>query len=249
LSNRKHAFQIVHLTSKHFHKNMEQHQPNEFSVERQRPMGRQPLQPHSGQKRPVDATEADDELFMRRALEENFRSGVEMLYRRYYQPMCTHAVKFVGSREIAEDLVSEIFFQFYANQTFLTINTSYRLYLFRTLRNRAYNYLRWDMSRKADLAEANHKPMLEEYQPDHISQYEELYHDVEEAINKLPVERRKIYLMRKFEGRKYQDIADELHLSVKTVDVQLTKANQFIRQLLKEKWLLTIWGALAALSV
>ncbi|MEZ4905935.1 MAG: RNA polymerase sigma-70 factor [Spirosomataceae bacterium] len=189
--------------------------------------------------KPIKPFEGDDELFIRKALEANLRMGVELLYKRYYQPMCTHAVKFVGSRETAEDIVSEIFFQFYANKTFLEINTSYRIYLFRTVRNRAYNYLRWDLNRKADLIEAAQKPTLDEHQPDQISQFEELYHDVEEAVNKLPIERRRIYLMRKFEGKKYQEIADELHLSVKTVDVQLSRANQFIRNLLKDKWLLS----------
>ncbi|MPR32075.1 RNA polymerase sigma-70 factor [Salmonirosea aquatica] len=177
-----------------------------------------------------------DECFIRKNLEENPRLGVELLYKRYYQPMCTHAVKFVGSREVAEDLVSEIFLDFYTQNRFLEISTSYRLYLFRTVRNRAYNYLRWDLSRKAELREVAQKPILNEQQPDQISQYEELYHDVEEAVNRLPLERRRIYLMRKFDGMKYQEIADELHLSVKTVDVQLHRANQFVRELLKEKW-------------
>lgn len=184
------------------------------------------------------APATDNELFIRRNLEENSRLGVELLYKRYYQPMCTHAVKFVGSREVAEDLVSEIFFDFFSQNKFLEISTSYRLYLFRTVRNRAYNYLRWDLSRKAELSEVAQKPILNEQQPDQISQYEELYHDVEEAVNRLPVERRRIYLMRKFDGMKYQEIADELHLSIKTVDVQLTRANQFVRGLLKDKWLL-----------
>ncbi|RDB05226.1 RNA polymerase sigma-70 factor [Runella aurantiaca] len=188
------------------------------------------------------AFELDDELFIRKTLEANLRLGVELLYKRYYQPMCTHAVKFVGSREIAEDLVSEIFFQFYANKTFLEIDSSYRLYLFRTVRNRAYNHLRWDLSRKADIGEAAQKPILDEQQPDQISQFEELYHDVEEAVNKLPLERRRIYLMQKFEGKKYREIADELNLSVKTVDVQLTRANQYIRNLLKDKWLLSLFA-------
>lgn len=193
--------------------------------------------------------ELDDELFIRKALEDNLRLGVELLYKRYFQPMCTHAVKFVGSREIAEDLVSEIFFQFYSNKTFLEITTSYRLYLFRTVRNRAYNYLRWDLSRKADLTEAFQKPNPDEQQPDQISQFEELYHDLEEAVNKLPIERRRIYLMQKFEGKKYREIADELHLSVKTVDVQLNRANQYIRNLLKDKWLLSIISLCLSTSI
>ncbi len=192
---------------------------------------------------PVPGRVVSDELFIRNALLENHRLGVELLYKRYYQPLCTHAVKFVQSREVAEDLVSEIFLHFYTQKIFLEINTSYRLYLFRTVRNRAYNYLRWDLGRKAELAEAQQKPITAEQQPDQISQYEELYHDLEDAVNRLPVDRRRIYLMRKFEGKKYQEIAEELNLSVKTVDVQLNRANQFVRNALKGKWLLlaTAW--------
>jgi RNA polymerase sigma-70 factor (family 1) len=198
---------------------------------------------------PLKTFELDDELFIRKALESNILAGVELLYKRYYQPLCSHAVKFVGSREVGEDIVSDMFFQFYANKTFLEIKTSYRLYLFKTVRNRAFNYLKWDLSRKADLSEAAHKPALEEQQPDQISHFEELCRDVEEAVNKLPIERQKIYLMQKFEGKKYQQIADELNLSVKTVDVQLTRANQFIRNLLKDKWLILISIFLISLIV
>jgi RNA polymerase sigma-70 factor (family 1) len=184
--------------------------------------------------------ELNDELFIQKALETNILLGFELLYKRYYQPMCSHAVKYVGSREVAEDIVSDVFIQFHVNQTFLEIKSSYRLYLFKTVRNRAYNYMRWDLSRKADLSEVAQKPTLDEQQPDQISNYEELYQDVEAAVNQLPIERRKIYLMRKFEGKKYHEIAKELNLSVKTVDVQLTRANQFIRNLLKDKWLISI---------
>lgn len=217
---------------------------NENTGEVQKPFGTPSLPLHSAEQVSATSFEQDDELFIRKALENNLRIGVELLYKRYFQPMCTHAVKFVGSREVAEDLVSEIFFQFYSNKTFLEITSSYRLYLFRTVRNRAYNYLRWDLSRKADIAEASQKPGLDDQQPDQISQFEELYHDLEEAVNKLPLERRRIYLMQKFEGKKYREIADELHLSVKTVDVQLNRANQYIRNLLKDKWLLSIFCCL-----
>lgn len=226
---------------------MEQAYNENLGDKNQKTFGFSPIPLNPDILSPKEHVELDDELFIRKTLETNLRHGVELLYKRYYQPMCTHAVKFVGSREIAEDLVSEIFFQFYANQTFLTIDSSYRLYLFRTVRNRAYNYLRWDLSRKADLGEASQKPILDEQQPDQISQFEELYHDVEEAVNKLPIERRRIYLMQKFEGKKYREIADELNLSVKTVDVQLTRANQYIRNLLKDKWLLSLFAFLTGL--
>lgn len=198
------------------------------------------FKPLKAENEPVTDRVGADELFIRKTIVENHRLGVELLYKRYFQPLCTHAVRFVQSREVAEDLVSEIFFHFYTQKLFLEINTSYRLYLFRTVRNRAYNYLRWDLGRKAELTEASQKPILDDQQPDQISQYEELYHDVEEAVNRLPLDRRRIYLMRKFEGKKYQEIADELNLSIKTVDVQLNRANQFVRNALKGKWQLVL---------
>ena len=165
---------------------------------------------------------------------------LELHFNKIVKEVETVSITNALGRYLAEDIVSDIFFQFYANKTFLEIKSSYRLYLFKTVRNRAFNYLKWDLSRKADLSEASQKPALQEQQPDQISDFEELCKDVEEAVNKLPIERRKIYLMQKFEGKKYQEIANELNLSVKTVDVQITKANQFVRNLLKEKWLILI---------
>ena len=61
---------------------------------------------------------SDPELFIRRAFETNARLGCELLFRRYYAPLCSHAVRFVGAKAIAEDLVADIFCRFYAERTF-----------------------------------------------------------------------------------------------------------------------------------
>lgn len=180
----------------------------------------------------------DDELFIRKTLETDSRLGVELLFKRYYQPLCTHAVKFVGSREVAEDLVAEIFYQFYSTDAFRHITTSYRLYLLKTVRNRAYNYLKWELRRNVALDEAQDLPATDEEGPEGVSQFEELYQDVEHAISTLPLECRRIFLLKRFEGKRAQEIADELKLSVRTVETQLYRANQQIRALLKGKWLM-----------
>lgn len=196
---------------------------------------------------PSYASFSDDELFIRKTLLDDLQQGIELLYKRYYQPLCTHTVRLVGSRQVAEDLVSEIFYQFYSEGIFSQITTSYRAYLFRTARNRAYNYLRWELSRKSPLEDASAFPVQEYRQPDAITQYEELCQDVERAINTLPLDRRKIYLLYQFEGKKLRDIADDLQISVRTVETQVYRASQAIRKLLKDKWLLTTILALFSL--
>ncbi len=182
----------------------------------------------------------DDEFFIRRTLEQDVERGIELLYRRYFGPLCTHTVRFVRSRETAEDIVSEIFYQFYTEQLFLKITSSYRAYLFKAVRNRAYNHLRREFGRRTPLDETISLPESESYQPDAITQYEELYQDMERAINTLPIQRRKIYLLHHFGGKPAGEIAEELHLSVRTVEGQVYRAHQAIRQIMRVKWLLSI---------
>jgi RNA polymerase sigma-70 factor (ECF subfamily) len=179
----------------------------------------------------------DDELFIRRTFASDPVRAVELLYRRYFQPLCSHAVKYLGSRAAAEDLVSEVFCQFYAEGSFETITSSYRFYLYRTVRNRAFNFLRRELRRTESLDGVLDFSLPVEQQPDTISQYEDLYQDVERAINALPVDRRRIFVLRRFEDKKYGEIAAELKLSVKTVEVQIYRANRQILALLKDKWL------------
>ena len=186
---------------------------------------------------PDDEVLTDDEVFIRKTFATHPVTGVELLYRRYFQPLCSHAVRYVGARAVAEDLVSEVFCQFYSENVFQTITTSYRFYLYRTVRNRAFNYLKRELRRAESLDSAREASLPEDQQPDTISQFEDLYQDVERAINTLPVERRRIFVLRRFEDKKYQEIAAELNLSVKTVEVQIYRANRQILALLKAKWL------------
>ncbi|HEV7381588.1 MAG TPA: RNA polymerase sigma-70 factor, partial [Dyadobacter sp.] len=69
-----------------------------------------PFQINTGQQ---PTREVDTALFIKAAFEESPSKGLELLFRRFYKPLCSHAVRFVYSRQIAEDLVSEVFFQFY----------------------------------------------------------------------------------------------------------------------------------------
>lgn len=185
---------------------------------------------------------ADVEYFIRKTFETDPQLGCEMLFRHYYQPLCSHAVRFLYSKAVAEDIVSEVFYQFYLKKTYRNINTSYRAYLYKAVRHRAYNYLRWETNRTTDLAAAENLGIQEAQHPDSVTQFEELAHAVETAINTLPPQRRKIYLMHRFEGKNYNEISEELHIAPKTVEGQIRKASHFLRDLLKNKWTLLVIG-------
>jgi len=181
-------------------------------------------------------TIGDSELLIRNTFDTDPRLGCELLYRRYYGSLCSHAVRFLSSRVAAEDLVAEIFCQLYAEDVFRTITTSYRAYLYQTVRHRSFNYLRQVRFREVGLEEVQGFSIADVQLPDAITQFDELSRDVEKAIRTLPQQRRKIYVMNRFEGQKYAEIATELGLSVRTVEVQIRQASHHLRNLLADKW-------------
>lgn len=197
-----------------------------------------PRVPHGDEAQDVPAT--DPEFLIYKAFESNFDEAVEMLFRWYYAPLCNHAVRFVWSREVAEDIVSDVFSNIYLQRTFSRQQGgSFRAYLFTCVRNRAFNYVRSEMQRNFPLDHAD-RVMCQDQQPDEITEYEDLYHDVENAINELSVRRRSIYLMSRVDGKKHEEIARELEISVKTVKEHMYQALMQVRKSLRDKWLLAV---------
>ncbi|SDE86359.1 RNA polymerase sigma-70 factor, ECF subfamily [Dyadobacter soli] len=181
---------------------------------------------------------ADSELFIRKAFEEDPDAGVILLFRNYYLKLCSHAARFVSSREIAEDIVSDIFLEFQVKNLHKTVNTSFRAYLYTSVRNRAFDYLRSELLRGDPLDEQSGEiPASVAFDPESITQYEELYHDVEHAVQSLPLKRRQVYLKHRFEGKKYVEIAEELGIPVRSVETLSYQATQEVRRLLRNKWL------------
>ena len=177
----------------------------------------------------------DTERLIRRAFQTDADEGVALLFRYYYQPLCSHAVRYVSSREVAEDLVSDIFFEFHSRQIFQTVISSFRAFLFTAVRNRALDYIRNQYRQTASLEQAQDRSAESGQQPDDVMHFEELYQHIESAINDMPVKQRTVYLMHRFEGRKYADIAAELGISSKTVEVHMYRAMQTLREVVRNK--------------
>nr|WP_293841230.1 RNA polymerase sigma-70 factor [uncultured Arsenicibacter sp.] len=184
-----------------------------------------------------ELAQADDdgEFFIRQAFMHNPRQACELLFRQYYGPLCSHAVRFVQNREVAEDLVSDVFYAFWVKEIYLNVTTSFRAYLFYAVRNRAYNYIRWELNRQEPMPDDLDRPEAEAAQPDRLMQQDELQVALDEAMRQLTPQQQRIFLMSRFEGKKYKEIAAELNLAPKTVENHLLRAIATLRTILTQK--------------
>ncbi|MVM37100.1 sigma-70 family RNA polymerase sigma factor [Spirosoma sp. HMF3257] len=189
----------------------------------------------------------DSELFIRNAFATDPRVGCELLFRQYFAPLCSHAIRFVYNRQVAEDLVADLFYAFYTKELYKQITGSYRAYLYQAIRNRAYNSLRWELGRQETLPDDLDRPDLETAQPDRLLQQDELYRALEQAVQQLPTQRQRVFLLSRFEGKSYKEIAQEMGLAPKTVENHLLRATSTVRQLLKQQKLIS-WGLLIGMA-
>lgn len=208
-----------------------------------------PFQIHTGQQS-SSTREVDVALFIKTAFDESPSKGLELLFRRFYKPLCSHAVRFVYSKQIAEDLVSEVFFQFYRTRAYENITSSYTSYLFRAVRNECYTYVKREFNRTDSLDTSGESTFsANQPQPDAEIHYNNLYLKVNDIIGKLPSQCQRVFLMSRFENKKYNEIAQELQISPKTVEVHISKALKQLRSALHGEWMTSCLLVLSSLHI
>lgn len=196
----------------------------------------------------TEANVTDDELVFRQLFTQDARQGCTLLFRRYYPNLVNHAIRFVYSREAAEDLVAEVFTNFWQERIFEQITTSYRAYLYKAVRYRAYNYLRWELHQSDSLESVDAQSTPASLQPDQVLHYSELHQRIESVIQNLPSQCQRAFLLSRIEGKKYTEIAQEMQISNSAVEKLLIRALSKLRQELKAEWFISVilWLSMSA---
>lgn len=184
------------------------------------------------------ASVIDNESIIRNVLKTNPERGFEMLFKRYYKPLCNHAVRFVYSKEIAEDVVSEVFVNFWKKKHYENVSSSYRAYLYQAVRNTIYNHLKSEFGKKNNhglyVDNASRENELEFDTPQRILLFDELYRKIEQSVDGFPPQCQKVFLLSRFEGKKNREIAEELNIKIKTVEAHMMKALSMLKNSLSD---------------
>lgn len=173
----------------------------------------------------------DKELFLKEAFGRDPWEGFTLVFKHYYNPLCSHAVRFVYSHAHAEDIVSEVFAEFWHKDHFLRMHTSFRAYLFQAVRNRSMNFIRKELGRETKEIEED-QLLTNSLSPEQQMVYEQFYQNVQNGIEQLPPKCKKVFLMSRFEGKPLKEIAQIQNISVRTVEAHISKALRMMREIL-----------------
>jgi len=170
----------------------------------------------------------DEDSYLKHLFKMSPEKGFDLLFRKYYSKLCSHSIRYVHSRTPAEDIVSEVFVNFWQKKIYEDIEISFRAYLYRSVQFRSYNYLKREFLRQGEeVQEADFKTSTDK--PDEILFYHELSEKFDNIIKGLPQQSRKAFQMSRLEDKKYSEIADELNITVSAVERLISRALQKIR--------------------
>lgn len=163
-------------------------------------------------------------------IKEKPQKAIELLFNEYYGKLCTHVNTILKNKNVAEDIVQEVMLEIWRMKDQINVSSSMEAYLKRACRNKSLNYIRSQKMNFEDIDAA------EDLSSDYINvedalAIENLQDKINEGINSLPEKCRLVFTLSRVEGLSYQEIADQLDISVKTVENQISKALRILREI------------------
>ena len=156
----------------------------------------------------------------------------EKLFNHYCQSLINFSRRYVWDKQIAENIVQDIFVRVWTNRSNLDPSKSIKSYLFTSVKNESLKHLRHlDVEQRS--VEKIAQSTIEENSPDRNLDRSELEENIKHAISELPEKCREIFSMSRFDNLKYAEIAEILDISVKTVETQMGRALKKLRDRLK----------------
>ena len=165
----------------------------------------------------------------------------ENFYITWYSRVKYFARDYVLSDEEAENIAQDVFLEFYQKREELCFHINLVAYLFTSVKNKCIDYLRRrlmeqeaavKMQEEFDLSFRMKFDSLEAFNIEGLSE-DNIKDIIEKALDTLPERCREIFVMSKIEGKKQKEIAEELNVSVKTIESQMTIAYKKLREELK----------------
>ncbi|MPQ46354.1 RNA polymerase sigma-70 factor [Marinifilum sp. N1E240] len=162
-----------------------------------------------------------DVLINRLSLDSDERA-LDELFHIYYDKLLTSSFVFVKSKDLAEEVVADVFYRLWQNREKLQEVKNLDNYLFISVRNQSLNYISKEQKvGKDSIDDTISNKVSEKNTAEDFIVAKELQDKITNSIESLPPKCKEIFLMIRFEGMKYREVAEKLKVSVNTVDTQM----------------------------
>ena len=157
----------------------------------------------------------------------------EQLFKTHFVHLCNFGYQFVKDTDTAKDITQKVFINLWESREKIDIQKSIQSYLFTSVRNRCLNHIRDQKKYRSEVLDLETHDFEIPFEEDTFAM-SELKDKVAAALDELPEKCRLVFEMSRYQNMKYKDIAEELDISVKTVEAHMSKALKSLRANLED---------------
>lgn len=172
------------------------------------------------------------ELFKK--VQQADEQAYELIFKHYYSRLCHFACGILTDLDDAEEAVQQTFITLWDKKENIHIETSIQAYLYRAVKNTCINRIKQQQVHSMHHNSIKHERVESVESTQEAVMSNELRNSINDAIEMLPEQCRLVFTLSRYEGMKHQEIANELNISIKTVENQIGKALKHMRVQLKE---------------
>lgn len=160
------------------------------------------------------------------------------LFNKYHQKLGTHIFRITKSHELAEEVVQDVFLKIWMGRESLHQIQSFQSYLYVMSKNHALNCLKKVAQERA--VPTDFDEVVFNIETEEMSDDNERYILMDEAIDHLPPQQRQVYLLSRHERLQYSEIATRLNLSKETVKKYLQISSESIGSYIRKKLVISV---------
>ncbi len=175
-----------------------------------------------------------DEKFIIGKLLSGDKMAFSFVFTSYYSDLVSFANTFLHNTEESKEIVQNVFVDLWTAHEQLLISKSLKSYLLKAVQNDCLDYIRHlAIKNKYSDFVLNNEELFENNTESYVI-YSELEEQISNALKQMPTDLSLAFLMNRTQNLKYYEIADKLNISIRTVEVRIGKAIQFLRGFLEE---------------
>lgn len=171
-------------------------------------------------------------------LKEGCHQMFSLVFETFWDKIYHYQLKKTKNVDSAIELTQQVFIKLWKYRSSLDEDLTIEQQIFQKCRQIFIDWLRKESSKRIHQVELDNSfDIADDQNPEVVYS---LKHDVYKAIQTLPPKRKVIFELKHIHGYSYKEIAEDLGISVKTVDNQLLKANIHLRKILHTSMLLMV---------
>lgn len=160
-------------------------------------------------------------------IKEVDEDALNQLFEEFYSSLCFFCNRYVSDMDVARSLVQQVFVDLWIKRYKINITDNIKSYLYSSVKNKSVDYLRQQKNKTQitnEVEDSRKIPFKD------LVREEEVSNRINKSIEVLPEKCREIFILCRFEGLKYQQTADKLGISIKTVEMQMSIALKRLRK-------------------